>query len=214
LSAYIAQWGSMKAGSKASSTDMETIQALAAWASGFAGAQMSAGPLPLEDMDAFFYVLTKQLAYLFQAGVSEWNDDVAYYIGSYVNNGTDSVFMSASDTNSNVALTDGTKWINMISKSTIIISSVGTLDYTVLNSDHFIVVTAAPSITNYRVILPTPGAGNTGREIKVKQSGSTSAKSLYVSVTGGSNIDGAADNTLTQYICRTYRSDGTNWHTA
>ena len=211
MAPYIAQWGSMAASSKASSTDVETIQALAAWAAGFDGALNADGVLAIEDLDAFFYVITSQLAYLLQTGIPEWNSVIEYYTGGYVNNGNDSIFMGASDTNSDDALTDGTKWVNTISRHVTVVSS---LDYTVLNVDKFIVCPLTPTAENHHIILPTPSAGNAGREIKVKQTAIISGQTLSVSVANNSTIDGASTNGVSQWTCKKFICDGTNWHSA
>lgn len=206
----IAQFGSMKAAAKVYSDDMETIQGLAAFSSGWTGA-VSSGPPSLEDMNGLFYLLTKQLAYIFQAGIPEWSALAEYSIGSIINNAVDTVFMSGIDSNTNNALTDSAKWVNLFGRKVTIISSVGTLPYTVLANDFFILCTTTPTTDNKNVILPTPSVGNKGREVRVKQTGVISATNLYVIAADSSTIDGASSSGINQYTCKKYISDGTNW---
>jgi hypothetical protein len=204
----IAQFGSMAAGAKAYSLDLDTLQSLAAWSNGFA----AGSPPALEDMNAFGYVFTQQLAYLMQMGISEWNASVEYCIGSMVHDGTATVYMSMANANTNNALTDATKWQLVLSNGA---KNVSSLDYNVVNSDRFITVSVSPITTNRSVYLPTPATANTGRAVIIKPLAATSGGSyvpLSVKVTGGSNIDGSSSNLLSQYVCRRYVSDGTNWH--
>ena len=43
-----------------------------------------AGEAPIwEDNNSVFYEITSQLAYLFQQGISEWNSETTYFIGSF-----------------------------------------------------------------------------------------------------------------------------------
>jgi hypothetical protein len=205
-SSYIAQFGSLKAGSKASSTDLDTLQSLAAWAAGWAGA--IDGAPALEDWDSFFYVLTKQLRYLQQTGISEWLATPTYYTGSMVNNGVDTIFISGTDANINNALTDGANWINGISRK---VTTVSSLNYTVVNNDSFIISSSTPTTTNKNIILPAPSAGNLGRQIVIKQTGVISGFNLAVIVDGGSTIDGSSTSAIAQYVTKKFVSDGSNW---
>ena len=70
--------GSKNAGSAQNSTDVETIQSLSNWETGLR-AQVTSNDAPyLQDQNSIFYVITSQLAYLFQAGISEWNSQTEY----------------------------------------------------------------------------------------------------------------------------------------
>ena len=205
----IAQFGSMKAAAIAYSKDPDTIQALAAFAAGWTGA-VSSGPPSIEDLNGLFYLMTNQLAYLFQTGIPEWNASATYYIGSIVNDGSRCAYMSCVNDNTNNALTDTTKWNPLIKQSAVIVNS---LPYTVLNSDDFIFNYATTTTEARDIILPTPSAANKGRSITVKMCGTVGSSILHVKSYDDSTIDGAAylgHNTLTY---RTYNCDGTNWFT-
>lgn len=70
----------------------------------------------LEDTNALFYLLSRQLAYQFQEGVAEWNSETSYYIGSLAKylNSSNEVTIYKSLTNDNVGnnpeSTAGTYW--------------------------------------------------------------------------------------------------------
>lgn len=70
--------GSKNAGNIETSTDVEEIQSLSNWMTGLR-AQVTTNDAPyLQDQNSIFYVITSQLAYLFQAGIAEWNSQTEY----------------------------------------------------------------------------------------------------------------------------------------
>lgn len=77
-SGNIAIYGSMLAGAIGYSSDLDSIQS-PAWLSGLAGAVSPDKAPYLQDLNAIFYAITKQLAYIFQAGVAEWNSETEYF---------------------------------------------------------------------------------------------------------------------------------------
>jgi hypothetical protein len=79
----IAEFGSLKAGVVGYSLDPDDIQT-AAYLNGWADAVINNDAPPLEDMNALFYLLSYQLAYIFQAGIPEWDATTTYYPGSVV----------------------------------------------------------------------------------------------------------------------------------
>lgn len=206
----VATFGSLKAASPAYSSDPDTIQSLSAWGSGWAEAVINNYAPAIQDLNAVFNVITRQLAYVFQNGVPYWDATPDYYIGSIVSDDVNTLYISVSDTNNNVALTDNTKWLNFHSRK---VTEVTALDYTVLNSDWYLRVTVQATSTNNDVILPAPSAALTGRQIIVKYLNNTSLSQCGVSVSGGSTIDGEAAIWLDQYeVCRVV-CNGTNWET-
>lgn len=79
------QFGSAQSGTKVTDTDLDVLQALAAFLSGWTSATLTGENLPtLEEMQALHYITTTQIAYLFQEGVAEYNTDTSYYINSIV----------------------------------------------------------------------------------------------------------------------------------
>jgi hypothetical protein len=206
----VATFGSLKASSPAYSSDPDTIQSLAAWGSGWAEAVINNYAPAIQDLNAVFNVITRQLAYIFQNGVPYWSATPAYYIGSIVSDDENTLYMSVSDTNTNVALTDNTKWLNFHSRK---VTTVTSLDYTVLNADWYLRVTVQATAGNHHVNLQTPSATLVGRQVIVKYLNNTFLSQLGVSVTGGSTIDGAAAIWLNEYgVCRVV-CNGTNWET-
>ena len=107
----IAQFGSLKAGAAAYSLDPAIIQGLTGYGQGWAGAILANQAPALQDMNALFFLITRQLAYCMQAGVPEWDAGTTYYIGSVASNGTGKIYASLTDANLNNAVTDGTKWV-------------------------------------------------------------------------------------------------------
>lgn len=107
------QFGSGKTGAKVTSNDLDVIQNLAAWNTGWLDAIISAQDLPpLEEMQSTNYVNTSQLAYLFQEGISEWETATTYYQYSVVKKtNTFDLYGSLTNTNQGNALTDTTNWI-------------------------------------------------------------------------------------------------------
>ena len=60
-------------------------------------------------MNSLFLLAFQQIAYLFQAGIAEWDASTTYYIGSMVNvNGA--TYVSKTNANTNNAVTDASNW--------------------------------------------------------------------------------------------------------
>jgi hypothetical protein len=119
----IRQFGSAAEGAPLTTTDPETIQALATrYNVGLPSALVTnsegyLNPL-IEDYNALFYLLTYQLFYLFEAGIAEYNALTTYYIGSYVKEGSD-IYVSITNSNlNNLPSTDGgTNWTLYINQA-------------------------------------------------------------------------------------------------
>lgn len=80
-----AKFGSLVAGSALKTKDIDTIQSLAAWNEGFQSAIFGANKnLLLEDVNAWCFEHSRQVSYLFQAGIPEWQVATTYYKGSLV----------------------------------------------------------------------------------------------------------------------------------
>lgn len=85
LSTQIGVFGSLAAGSPTTTTDPETIQSLSNYLGGWFNGVVGSNSPAIEDMNALHYLYAYQLAYLFQAGVPEYDANTTYYIGSVVN---------------------------------------------------------------------------------------------------------------------------------
>jgi len=84
-SGNFAQFGSLVAGAPLVSKDIATIQALAAWDSGFQAASYPANrAILVEDLNGFAFEHSAMVAYILQEGIPEWNAGTTYYIGSIV----------------------------------------------------------------------------------------------------------------------------------
>lgn len=76
-------FGSLQAGTKQLSNDIETIQSLPAYEQGWNSATVSSELLPpLEEFQGLQYVNSYQQAYTFQEGIPEWDSGTTYYSGS------------------------------------------------------------------------------------------------------------------------------------
>ena len=106
------QFGSAQTGAKVLSNDLDTIQALTAWVNGWNDATISGQKLPtLEEMQGLQYVVTSQLAYLFERGFAEYDAGTNYFIDSLVMKvGTFEIYKSLTDDNIGNALTDVVEW--------------------------------------------------------------------------------------------------------
>lgn len=108
----IAAYGSKQAGSPTFSNNLDIIQT-ASWLQGIMGATSSDKAPYVQDLNAIFYVITKQLAYLFQAGIAEWDSQTDYFAGKSVVLKNGKIYIATSD-NKNVEpeVTSGwnTKW--------------------------------------------------------------------------------------------------------
>jgi hypothetical protein len=205
----VAQFGSFKNATPNYSNDTETIQALDAWGEGWASAVVNNYAPPMQDFNAVFYVITKQLAYLMQNGLAYWNASTTYYIGSLVSDDVGGIYMSLVDDNVNQALTDSTKWLNFYSKKITTIST--SANYTVVNADWYIRWTDSPTSTDKYIDLPPPSTALKGREIIVKFTGGTVISQLGVRVAGGSTIDGSSAIWFSTYASKRFVCNGSNW---
>lgn len=70
--------GSKNAGNPQYSTDIEVLQSLSNWGTGLRALVTATLAPYLQDQNSIFYVITYQLAYLFQAGIAEWNSQTEY----------------------------------------------------------------------------------------------------------------------------------------
>lgn len=109
------QFGSAQAGTKVTTTDVAVIQNLSAWLQGWNSATISAKKLPtLEEMQGIQYVVTRQLAYLFQKGIPEWDTGTEYYQFDIVRKtGTYELYGSLTNANAGNALpskVDNSNW--------------------------------------------------------------------------------------------------------
>lgn len=106
------QFGSAQLGTKVLSNDLDTIQALSAFLNGWNDATISSEKLPtLEEFQALHFMTTRQLSYLFEQGIPEYNAETNYFQRSMViASGTYELWGSLVNDNLGNALVEGVNW--------------------------------------------------------------------------------------------------------
>lgn len=113
----IGKFGSLAAGTAETTTDPATIQSLANYLQGWHGAVLGNNSPAIEDRNAIDHLVSRQLAYIFQQGIPEWEISTEYHIGSIVQDGSGNVLLSLSDNNTGNEVTDATNWKPLVSDS-------------------------------------------------------------------------------------------------
>jgi len=107
-------FGSLQSNDPVTSSDPATIQSRTAFLNGWNDATYSAEQLPpLEEFQAIQYIVTRQLAYMLQEGIPEWDVNTTYYKGSIVKvvSGSEyTLFESLIDNNTGNLTSDTTRW--------------------------------------------------------------------------------------------------------
>ena len=105
----IGEFGSLAASDPTFTTDPEVAMNTPEWLGGWFSAILGGNSPAIEDMNAFCFVVTYQLAYLLQKGVPQWDAGTTYYTDAIVKSGG-VLYVSLVDTNLNHDVTDNTKW--------------------------------------------------------------------------------------------------------
>lgn len=110
----LSKFGSLFAGSPDTTISADDAGAAAAqgtsnWLTGWFGAAIGGASPAIEDQNSVDFVVTRQLAYIQQMGVAEWDAVTEYFIGSIVNN-AGTLYRSLTDNNINNAVSDTTNW--------------------------------------------------------------------------------------------------------
>jgi len=166
-STEIGVFGSLAAGLPTTSTDPTTIQSLSNFLGGWLAAVVGGNSPAVEDMNALFFVAFRQLAYVMQTGVPEWNTSTVYYIGS-ICSVAGVCYVSLTDDNTGNAVTSTTNWAVFGGKS-----SVKTANYTALITDDVILCDA--SAGGFTVTLPT-SASVKGKRFLIKKVASVAVR--------------------------------------
>jgi hypothetical protein len=209
----IAEFGSLAEGTPEYSDDPDLIQVRTAYGNGLASAIIGNFAPALQDFNALFFLITRQLAYLFQAGVTEWCSTTSYYIGSIAHDGLGVLYMSLSDTNLNQAFTVASKWMPL-TPNAVYTEIRESITYDVNNSDYLILVNEVGGYDHGAPYfhLPIPSALNAGRTVIFKQIKSPHNGNSRIYAIDDSTIDGAAYIELTAlWQSKSFTSNGTNW---
>jgi len=204
----VAQFGSLKAASPTYSQDPDIIQALAAWTGGLASAVVNNYSPAIQDLNALFFLFSRQIAYILQAGVPEWDATTPYYIGSFASDGVGGIYMSISDTNVNQAFSVTTKWTLYKSMSVVNVTDY----YAVLPGDWFVIWTSDPKTDHSVITLPTPTTAMKGRELLIKVTGVTHEGYVSIDLEIVGHIDGTSGHIyINRWMTRRFICNGTTW---
>lgn len=186
----IGKFGSLAAGSPATTTDADEVQSLSNFLSGWFSAVLGNNSPAIEDMNGLFYLITKQMAYFFQSGIPEWHSTTEYHLGSLVMSGG-IIYESLVDSNTNNALTDKTKWTIVSSPEWFrTLTGSSTLS---ASTDNTVLCNASGGAFN--VSLPA-ASGCAGKRFKIKKV-DTTVNGISILPNGAELIDGATVFTIT-----------------
>jgi hypothetical protein len=191
-------FGALKAGNNPSSSyssNIETLQSLAAWDEGLVSAMINLYNPALQDINTLFHVPSNFIAYCKQAGLPEWKANITYYMGSLVSDGLGSIYRSLVDTNLNQPFTDATKWFMVDSIKVTEIAG----PYTALNTDYFIrwsTIDTSADPAEKLIKLPMPSASLIGRRYLVRNVSGASYNLTIEAFDGSSIFNGGATDGL------------------
>jgi hypothetical protein len=142
----IIEYGSAAAGSPVPTTDPDSIQTTA-WETGWAAAALAGTEIPsFQDFNGIHFVATRQIGYLLQEGLAEYDAGTEYHANSIVKkSGTYELYGSITNSNTGNALpsqADNANW-KYLGDLTDVGSSVFTEEYISANQT----ITAAGSLT-------------------------------------------------------------------
>lgn len=199
----IGTFGSLAAGSPAYTTDPSTIQSLSNYLSGWYAAVVGNNSPVIQDMNAIHFLYARQLAYLMESGVPEWESATTYYVGNIVNV-SGFLYVSLTDNNLNHAVTDGANWRILGGGFRTVSASVSATA-----TDELIRVNNGA--TARTITLPAVASSKTGQRIIIKRLGSAN---VTVLPNGSEVIDGEASYVLTNAgDSATFFNNGVSWDT-
>lgn len=164
----IGVFGSLAAGSAATTTSADTVQSLSNFLTGWFGASVGNNSPAEEDMNGLFFLAFYQLAYLMQSGIPEWNADTVYYTGSFANS-SGVIYVSLTDSNTNNAVTDTSNWLPYSGVSVVAKTFTNT-GYTAIPGQ---VIRWDATSGACSQVIPSASAGNSGQSITVKKTDTT-----------------------------------------
>lgn len=105
----IKKFGSLFAGTPANAANAGDAMSLSNWLTGWFGAAIGGNAPAIEDMNAFCFATSYQLAYVMQQGIPAWDSGTSYYTNQFVSSGGN-IYVSKTDDNLGNAVTDTTNW--------------------------------------------------------------------------------------------------------
>lgn len=163
----IAVYGSLKAGSPSYSLDPDAIQT-PAWLQAFNDALINApggnASPAKQDLAAVLYVITRQLAYLLQDGIPEWDATTVYALNSYCKVGGVQYISKTADNVGHDPTTDTNNWKTLastllgtqdgVSKAWVTFNGVTGAIYSAFNVSSVNRTAAGAWLVNFQTALP------------------------------------------------------------
>lgn len=209
----VGQFGSLNAGTKVETLDIDTIQSLSAWGDGWQAVGLGQNCYPTrQERNGLDYVQSYMTNYLYQEGIPEWDGNTVYYIGSLVKliNGTNvNLYQSLIDNNT-ASLSNTSAWLawGFADKTLSNITAIDNNAQTLLNAIYAnknIAVTHSSGIA----------AGTTIRPIYVSPSGvatpCTGIDTTNLCCTTKATTVSSASTTKPAVIVENY-VNGTSWY--
>jgi hypothetical protein len=186
----ISQYGSLANGTPNFTTNPSTIQGLAQYLQGWFAGVVGGNSPAIEDMNALFYLVTYQLAYIMQLGTPEYDATTEYFIGSIVQDGAGVTYVSLTDNNLGNALSNATHWKRAGSgiSGTTLVSTTTTLSNT--NANQVIKV----DTTGGAFTVTMPATPSNFAVFYFKDVGGALATNPLTINPNGKNIEGLASN--------------------
>lgn len=210
----IAEFGSLANGTPAtysgSTISPAIVQTLSQYLSGWFSAVIGANSPPMEDLNALFYLLSYQLAYLFQEGIPEWDSATTYALGSYVNV-AGILYVSLQTNNTGNATSSVTWWRIAAGGPNIVSISSASSPYTLAAGDSgkIFLVNSATGAMQFN--LP---AASLNFQFTVKDvAGSLSVNNISIVRHGSESIENVAATYVAaaNYGEWDFACDATNW---
>lgn len=146
--------GSKSEGNPQYSSDVATIQSLSNWETGLRAMVTSSDAPYLQDINSILYVITSQLAYIFQAGTPEWQSQTEYIANRSVVLRNGKIYIAiANSTNVEPEVTSG--WLSYWK------------DLSTINNEYYAVCTSTYSAVKKEITLNNLVPA-TGTRIKVR----------------------------------------------
>jgi len=213
----IAKFGSLAAGAPVRYTgaaaDPDLIQSLTEFLEGWHAAILAGDSPALEDRNALDWLFARQLAYLYQQGIAEWDSATTYYIGSMVNS-AGYIYVSITNDNLNNAVTDTANWKAFSSSSNVVTLDPSTdSPYTLTSADNgkmFLIESSAGAMVFNLQASPTLNFTFSVKDVD----GSFSTNNCTLNRNGAESIEGlAVDYTLdADFGAWSFITDATDWY--